>query len=400
MRIGMLLDKPFPPDPRVGNEARSLVEAGHEVHLLCIRLSPAESATEDWHGVRVHRILLGRFFYKKASALCLNVPLYFQKFRSELRRFVDETKVEVIHVHDLPLLKVGLEAGTERGLPVVSDLHENWPAAVANYDYARRIPGRFMISPERWRAYERRYLPQAARVIVVVEEAAERLRLFGIPSERVSVVSNTVHVDEFEGFPRDASIEARGKSAFTIAYLGGFDRHRGLETAVRALDRLRDWKDLRLLLVGDGATRPALEAEVRARGLSDVVEFAGWQPFRLFPSFVSGASVCLIPHLKSEHTDTTIPHKLFHYMLLEKPVVATDCRPLARIIERTGSGRVYPSGDDAALAKTIEGLRSPELRAALGASGRSAVLNEYRWDKTAVTLLHVYEQLATSARRA
>ena len=35
MRILMLLEKRFPPDIRVENEAASLLEAGHEVHLLC-----------------------------------------------------------------------------------------------------------------------------------------------------------------------------------------------------------------------------------------------------------------------------------------------------------------------------------------------------------------------------
>ncbi len=393
MRIGMLLDKPFPPDPRVANEARSLVAAGHEVHLLCLRFEAETPAREIWHGIEVHRRLIDPFFYRKASALALVLPAYFQFFARVLRAFLSETRVEALHGHDLPLLSVGLQEADRRGLPVVSDLHENWPAAIANYDYARRFPGNLLISPERWRAYERKHLPRAARVIVVVDESAERLPAYGIPRDRIAVVSNTVQVDEFEGFPRDAEIEGRGRAGFTVAYLGGFDRHRGLETAVRALGQLRDWAELRLLLVGDGATRGALEREVHRHGLGDRVEFAGWQPFRLFPSFVAGASVALIPHLKSEHTDTTIPHKLFHYMLLERAVVSTDCLPLARIIESTGAGRIYASGDPVALASRLRELRDPLLRAELGAKGRSAVLERYRWDLTARTLVDLYRDL-------
>lgn len=393
MRIGMVLDKPFPPDPRVGNEARSLVRAGHEVHLLCVRLKEAEPEREEWEGVQLHRLTLGQFFYKKASALCLNLPFYFSVFRGAVTRMVREQGIEALHIHDLPLLRVGLEAAADRALPVVSDLHENWPAAIENYDYARRVPGRWLISPERWREYERRYLPRAARVIVVVEEAKSRLGGYGIALDRVAVVSNTVHVDEFEGFPRDHEIERRGQSAFTVTYLGGFDRHRGLETAVRAVALLRDWTDLRMVLVGDGATRSSLQREAAALGVADRVEFPGWQPFRLFPSFVAGASVCLIPHLKCEHTDTTIPHKLFHYMLLERPVVATNCDPLERIVKLEDCGRIYGSGDASALADTLQDLRATELRGALGARGRAAVLARYRWDRTEEILLALYDGL-------
>ena len=36
MRIGMILDKTFPPDPRVQNEAMALLKNGHEVLLFCL----------------------------------------------------------------------------------------------------------------------------------------------------------------------------------------------------------------------------------------------------------------------------------------------------------------------------------------------------------------------------
>lgn len=42
MRIGMILDKIFPPDPRVENEAISLIENGHEVYLFCLKYNKKE----------------------------------------------------------------------------------------------------------------------------------------------------------------------------------------------------------------------------------------------------------------------------------------------------------------------------------------------------------------------
>lgn len=395
MRIGMLLDKPFPPDPRVANEARSLVGAGHEVHLLCVDPGGRKPARETWSGVEIHRLSIDPRFYKKASALALVVPFYFEFFGRRLVPWLRDQRIEALHVHDLPLASVGARAVRRLDLPFVIDLHENYPAAVATYDYANRFPGKWLISPKTWRHYEQRMLPRADRIIVVVEEAAERLADYGIPPERIRVVSNTVAVDEFEGFPRDASIESRFRDRFTIAYLGGFDRHRGLESAVDALAILarEDRHDAHLLLVGEGATRNALELRVHKLGLAERVTFEGWQSFQKFPSYVSAAKVCLIPHLRSEHTDTTIPHKLFHYMLLARPVVSTDCRPLRRILEETRAGLTYPSGDAEALAKRLRELRDPAARDDLGEHGRRAVLERYNWERSAADLIALYAGL-------
>lgn len=54
MKIGMLLDKTFPPDIRVEKEARALIKAGHQIHLLAIqkRGQPLEETVEN---LQVHR---------------------------------------------------------------------------------------------------------------------------------------------------------------------------------------------------------------------------------------------------------------------------------------------------------------------------------------------------------
>ena len=54
MRIGMILDKTFPPDPRVENEAISLIKAGHEVFLFCLKYNKNEGDAII-KGIRVKR---------------------------------------------------------------------------------------------------------------------------------------------------------------------------------------------------------------------------------------------------------------------------------------------------------------------------------------------------------
>jgi glycosyltransferase involved in cell wall biosynthesis len=398
----MLLDRTFPPDPRVANEARSLVAAGFEVHILCLRHGERQSADEIWQGVHLHRVDIPRWFYRKASALSLELPAYRWFLRGRLRTFLRRERIDILHTHDLPMVSIGAAEVRPLGIPQIADLHENWPAALKTYGYARRFPGRVLISPERWKRHERAVLSDAGRipkVIVVIEEAKQRLIGLGVAPERIAVVRNTVSVDDFRGFGIDRAIVDRFRGRFVLSYLGGFERHRGIETLVDAIPEIaRAIPETLLLLIGGGSTATDLRERAAALGIADRVVFEGWQPFERFPSYIEASDVCVIPHVKNDHTDTTIPHKLFHYMLLGRPVLTTNCRPLERIVEETGSGVVVPSGDVAAMASGAKSLRDPGVRARMGEAGRRAVLNRYNWELDAMTLVALYRERKDTLR--
>ena len=74
MRIALFLDQSFPPDSRVENEAHSLVEAGHEVHLFSLNFKKLSPARETVNGIQVHRIKAGKW------------PWSRQRFRTERTR--------------------------------------------------------------------------------------------------------------------------------------------------------------------------------------------------------------------------------------------------------------------------------------------------------------------------
>lgn len=399
MRVCMLLDRTFPPDPRVANEARSLVAAGHEVTVLCLRHGRDVAERETWEGIRLRRFLIGRGTYRKTSALSLDLPYYRRFLRRMIEAHLEGETADAVHAHDLPTAAVAAAAARKHRASFVADLHENWPAALRMYGYAQRFPGKLLISPDRWAAHEKKILPVADRIIVVIEESKARIERLGIPGDRVAVVKNTVHVDEFEGFPEDPAVAERYRGRFVLIYLGGFERHRGIEMVIDAVPELaRAVPDVLLVLVGGGASDSVLRRRAADRRVSDHIVFEGWQPFSRFPSYIRASDVALIPHVKTEHTDTTIPHKLFHYMLLERPVLTTDCDPIARIVRETESGLVVPSGDSAAFARAALTLRDPSLRKRMGAAGRAAVMNRYRWDRDAATLVDLYAGLDAERR--
>ena len=56
---------------------------------------------------------------------------------------------------------------------------------------------------------------------------------------------------------------------------------------------------------------------------------------------MKNSDICVIPHLKSEHTDNTSPNKLFYFMHFKKPVLASNCNYIQEIVEEENCGMIY-----------------------------------------------------------
>ena len=400
MHVCMVLPDAYPHDVRVAKEARALVDAGHEVTLLC-RARPGEPREAAVDGVRVVRIPTEtpreRAAYA-ASALRNLLTNVHAVWGRELDSLLRNREIDAVHVHDLPLVETALGVAEGHGVPVVADLHENYPEAVRHWRAAASardlllnpfaVAERAIKPIPRYKRFERACVARAARTVAVVEEGRRHyVEDCGADPERVHVVSNTVDLDEFD--PAVAPIDPHDE--FTATYVGNFSGHRGLDTAVGAL---ADAPGVRLVLVGKGPIRDDLEYRARRTGVLRRVTFTGWVDFDDVPGHVAAADVCLVPHAKSPHTETTVPHKLFQYMALSKPVIATDVGPLERIVEETGAGVVVPAGDEAAMAAALARLRDdPDLRAELGENGRRAVEGTYNWERDAERLLDMYAGL-------
>ena len=393
-RILMVLDHAFPPDARVENEAVSLINAGYEVFVLAIG-PDARPTTETYRGIHIVRDKVSGWFRDKMRGLAGTVPILTWYLARRIIAFATERPIEVLHMHDLYLFGGGLRAGEKLGIRVVGDLHENWVEALKHYAWSTNYPGKLVISIPRWERLEKRWVNAVDRCVVVIEEAEERNITLGVSPEKITVVPNTIKHDDFDSYDVDHHLIERIRSDLTITYTGGFDVHRGLVSLIEAMPIiLAERPEARLVLVGDGRIRSDLESLVRRKNLASQVWFEGWQAQPLIKSYISGSDICLVPHLKTVHTDATIPHKLFHYMYLEKPVVVSDCRPLRRIVHETNAGLVFRAGDAASLAANVLELASrPDRMHEMGMNGHRAIVQKYNWTNTVQGLIQMYAGL-------
>jgi glycosyltransferase involved in cell wall biosynthesis len=301
---------------------------------------------------------------------------------SAVSRFIREGRFSLVIVRDLPLSYLVGTIGKRENVPVVLDMAENYPAALKAY---RNILYKPFLVGNSWlpKQYEKASLKRISHVLVVTDESAHRLATMGTAPSLITVVGNT---PENQFIPATIDGETRIPETnetqdLNLLFVGKIDAHRGVELAVRALPGLqRQFPELTLTLVGDGTQRVRLEQLCQSLSIKESVHFTGWVQFRDIWKHISESTICLIPHLRSEHTDTTLPNKLFDYMALGRPVVASDCSPMKRIIQETNCGLTFRSGDSHDLECAVRKLLvDSRLRQEAGSNGRRAVLNRYNW---------------------
>jgi glycosyltransferase involved in cell wall biosynthesis len=388
MKILMVLESEFPPDVRVENEMIALSEAGHEVHLAC-STKKNSSATGRWNKSIIHRKFMSTFIYK-SSVGCLKFPFYFSFWRKFIFSILKNESFDSIHIHDLPLSKIGVEAKKVFNIHLIIDLHENWPALLKYAPHTQTFAGRLLSSNRQWINYEKQVLAMADLVVTIIEEARDRIILLGIEKEKICIVSNTPDINNFS-----IPDKKRTNDDFIIFYGGGINRHRGLQVVLEAIKLLKE-KDISLKfhIVGSGSFKKELESRVSVLEIESRVEFFGQKPFKEMVELLAEADVAIIPHLRTENNDASSPNKLYQYMYLNKPVISSDCLSLKRILTETGAGFIYRNDSPEELALLIEKLYSDrQLLEEKGKNGRMAVIAGLNMNFDKARLINAYKKL-------
>lgn len=407
LRVVYLWDADYPWDVRVEKICATLASAGHDVHIVA-RNRARRPLIERLPEGTVHRMPPWRWAGRRLDA-ALGFPAFFSpRWTGLLDRTVRRVRPDVIIARDLPLAPAAIGVARRHGVPVVLDMAEHYPAMMRMiFDARRQRPADWVVrNPAAVAAVERYTLRRVDRVLVVVEEMAERLRAMGVAANRIDLVSNTPPRSRAAAPPRPESGEGEGETSgddapFTLVYLGLLEVARGIMELVEAAALLRDrGVPARVRIIGAGRDAELFRARAEQLGLAPpVLEFLGYVPRERALELVADADVGLLPHHANEMWNTTIPNKLFDYMAAALPVVTSSAVPCTRIVRETGAGEVFESGSAASLAEAVARLRSRAARAACGAAGRAAVLARYHWERDAELLLDSVERAASSSRR-
>ncbi len=392
MRIAQVWKNDYPWDVRVEKICKTLIDDGHEVHLICSN-TKKQKTRENLNSLQIYRLpyvttnLLNRIF---------SMPVFFNPlWIYQILKVVRNQKIEAIIVRDLPLILAGIFAAKICKIPVVFDMAENYPALWKEHVSRKGIKFFNVILKNHKLAeiMENYALKKADYIIVVVEESKTRILKKGIPGDKVSIVSNTPDLSIFDnkGCNKNNSID----DEFKLLYVGGVESpKRGVETVIRSIPLLHeDIDNLSFSIVGDGAYLGRIKEFVKTLGIERNINFKGRISYDLMIEFIDRSDVCVVPHFATEHVNSTIPNKLFEYMARKKPVIVSDAAPLKRIVEENNSGVVFRSGDERSFAEKVLELKSPAVRFQLGENGYRAVNEKYNWDRDSQNLREIFNKV-------
>ncbi len=393
MIICFVFQDEYPWDVRIEKFLVALEEAGHEVHLVSRNRTGRRQ--KEWISDRIciHRLPGG--FGTRFRDL-VNTPAFFSPvWFGKICRVVAQHRPRVIIVRDIPLGPTAIVVGKLFGVPVITDVAEDYPAMILDtWTYRGPKPIDYLIrNPCLLRVLERWTIRHSDAMIAVSDFSKSRLSsLARGAAKNIQVVDNTPRLEAVANNRRTHKIVdlIRDHAGVSLLYVGGLEEFRGLRTAVEAIPYvLEKGVNVKLFVVGEGTARRGLEAMARDAKLVENVHFAGNVDAEYIPSIISSADICIIPHYVTPNIDTTVPNKIYDYMAQGKPVISTHARALRHIIETHRCGRVYEDKDPRMLAESIVELADSKVRDCLGAAGRLAVIETRNWQVDKKALLDI-----------
>ena len=393
MKICFLYKEDYPWDVRVEKIVKTLAAADHEVTLVARNLKrrPRLESAEDF---TIRRLPAWPGPFRRLDG-AFSVPLFFNPvWFATLARAVRESGASVIIVRDLPLMPLAIGVGAALGCRVVFDMAECYPEMYRSIvSFSRRRLRSWLTKNPAFASWMERFsVARSSHVMVMIEESRDRLLRMGFDAGKISIVSNTPA--RTTRLPRTHE----GDSTLRLLYVGFVTRIRGLNNLIHGIrayvDAYPDGPRVEFDAVGKGAAIDEYRTLAERLGVASQVRFHGWCEQDFVDELYARSDVGVLTYRFCPHWNHTIPNKLFDYMQAGMPVLATDVRPIRRIVEEVGCGVVFPDGDAQACGEAIARLTDAAVRAELGRRGHAAVEDRYNWEHDGAELLRVIDQLA------
>jgi putative colanic acid biosynthesis glycosyltransferase WcaI len=401
----------YPPDigaamVRISETAKRLVKRGHQVSVLTtVPHYPSGIVPPEYRGHLIQREV-------RDGVRVVRVWSYVSPNKGFLRRILAQFSFaclapvlgwkevdhpDVIIVESPPLFDAiaGRVLAWRKHCPFIFTVADLWPEAAIQMGVLRNRVLIRLAEWLEWSTYRRANL-----VWVVTEWIRDTLIQRGLSPERILLLTNGVDLTKFRPLPKaQARTELGWDDRFTALYAGTQGPSQGLATLIQAAEQLRDRTDIRIVLVGDGASKAELVAEAQRRNLGNVT-FLEPQPHDSMPLLLAAADVCLVSVLKVPFTEGDLPSKMFEAMASARPILLGIDGLARRLAEKEAGAAVYFEPENATeLVSAILYLREhPEVAELLGQRGRAFA--EARFDRDHLTTIleeHIAMLLEKSA---
>ena len=204
---------------------------------------------------------------------------------------------------------------------------------------------------------ESKNMKKADRVIVINEKLKDYAIKMGANPDATYVVRAGIDLERYDPNIDGSEIRAQygiKKDDLVLFFMGVLYNFSGLKEVATELSKFKDEKpNIKLLIVGDGDAFDDLQKIREEHHLDDQIILAGKQPYESIPAFIASSDICLLPAHNNETMRNIVPIKLYEYMAMGKPVIATK---LPGVMKEFGKdhGVIYVDKPEDVFKKAVE----------------------------------------------
>jgi glycosyltransferase involved in cell wall biosynthesis len=369
MRI-TILTQYFPPEmgapqARLSELALRLQERGHEMSIITAMPNYPTGkvfkeyrkrifCSESLNGMKVIRLPI---IPTKSTNLIIRLTSYMSFVATSLLMgtwFVGKQDILMVESPPLFLGLSGLPMSRLTRSKMVLMVSDIWPdVAIRMGDIIGDRQARIL---EKLEGFIYRY---SACVAVTNPGAVEQIKS-RFPKVNCGVISNGVDTKLFDHRLRSESIRREfgiQPGQFAAGYCGLHGMFQGLEVVIEAAAKLRDNRNIRFVMIGDGPTKESLMAKAEEIGLTNIA-FYPKQPKNRMPGIIASMDASLIPLAAS--LPGTMPSKVYEALASGIPIVVTAGCEADQLVRRYNVGKVFDPADSEQVAAAITQLASDQ----------------------------------------
>ena len=246
-------------------------------------------------------------------------------------------------------------------------------------------------------------LRNALLIIVVSTSLKETLTKKGIAEEKILVYPNGVDPQKYSTAIKGDEIKKKYRlgNYKVVGFVGTFGQWHGVVQMAKSINLFFQLdpgkkKEVKFLLIGDGRLMPVVRKVIHTNGYMDNVVFTGLVPQSEGPKYMGACDILLSPHIKNPDGTAFFgsPTKLFEYMAMGKPIIASDLDQIGDILEHKKTAYLIEPGNIRQLSNAIQVLLDDsKLREELGKNARVEALKKYTWEKHTEKLLEKLNEI-------
>lgn len=365
---------------------RGFQKLGHEVFYV----SSGPMILPD--GVKLYQIPYSKIFRNLPEVLHIN---YNRKSIKEAIKIIEKEHPSFLHKHHHDFHYGGAWLKKHLDLPFI--LH------VDGIEYwVKKNWGKLYFSHLlKWA--ENTELEASDAIIVISDALKKQLVNYGVQEEKINVVPNGVHPEQFDPNIGDGGLKEKLhlKEKFIITYTGTFGRWHGVEVLAEAVKYIvKLMPNAIVLFVGDGDLRPKIEEIVKKDNVENKIIITGFVPFNMIPHYLSLSNVTVSPCINNEDNEFfNSPVKLFEYMAMAKPIVASNVGQQSLVIDHGINGLLHEEKNPEDLASKIyEIYKNPEFAEKLSKEARKRAIEKHDWKYNAQSIIDIYNKIVQSKR--